>query len=95
MADTTLTGPGSDGRKTPLPDTKAVKTQTEYKVMDVRANDVTLGLDDGRVFVAEIDDSVNKEDLKRNAMVSISHDGLDKSESPKAARVTRILPKKD
>lgn len=95
MADTTLTGPGSDGRKTPSPDTKAVKPQTEYKVMDVRATDVTLGLDDGRVFVAELGDNINKDDLKRNAMVAIEHDGMDKSEAPKAARVTRILPKKD
>jgi hypothetical protein len=69
------------------------QSQTQFKIADVRATDVTLELDDGRVFLARIGDNIAKDELKRGRLVTIKSDGMDKSDAPKDAEITRLLPK--
>jgi hypothetical protein len=80
---------------TPKTEEQPKKAQSEFKVLDVRSTDVTLELDDGRVIVATLGENVSMEDLKRGTMVAIKSDGMDRSDAPKDAIITRILPKKD
>lgn len=89
----------ADGDKTPLTLTDSDKKDDalpgdEFEVVDVRDVDATLQLDDGRVFIALIGDKVEKDELKRGARVKITSDGFDKTDAPKGAKITRILPKK-
>ena len=69
------------------------KTQTQFKILDVRPDDVMLELEDGRVIPATLGDSINPEDVKRHRLVNIKFDGLDSSDAPKGAIITRVLPK--
>ena len=69
------------------------KAQTEFKILDVRENDVTLELDDGRVIPATLGENMKLEDFKRGQMVAIKSDGMDKSDAPKDAVVTRVINK--
>jgi hypothetical protein len=71
------------------------KAQTEFKVLDVRENDLTLELEDGRVIPATVGENMKLEDFKRGQMVAIKFDGMDRSDAPKDAVVTRVLPKDD
>lgn len=79
---------------TPLALEPAAGGDGEYEIVDVRDVDVTLQLDDGRVFVALIGDKIDKDELKRGVRVKITSDGFDKSDAPKGAKITRVLPKK-
>lgn len=71
----------------------APKAQSSYKIVDVRASDVTLEMEDGRVFVATVKDGIKLDDLKRGQMVAITNHGFDKGDAPTEAQVVRVLPK--
>lgn len=69
--------------------------ENRFKVADVRSTDVTLQMEDGRVFLATLGEGVTLDDdnAKRNHYAFIEFDGLDRSDAPKDAKVTRFAPR--
>jgi hypothetical protein len=65
----------------------------EYRIVELRAEEAVLELDDSRVFVARLGDGVDREGLRKGMIATITSDGMDKSDAPKDAVVTKVAPK--
>lgn len=68
-----------------------------YKIADIRDHDVTLEMEDGRVFVATLSDNVKLDDenAKRGRTAYVAFDEVGKDDAPKDAKVTRFGPRED